>query len=197
MLLVIALGMAAAYGIGFVGNCQQLLACYTDDYTLPKLVLRPDRLGECSIGMGSQPVLQRILPSGIFRHAVEMKLFRALHRAMLIRAGFEKPRRQETQDWWSDSPTQQAKNRRTYHGLKRSALYITNGLVAELLETVADKEALRVARRYPLAYRGPIYMAAARSPRACQLTETFPLLAIMAYGGGKPPDGIGEVRESV
>ena len=51
-----------------------------------------------------------------------------------------------------------------------------NAMMRQVTDS-ADPEALRVARRFPLAMRWPIYSTGVRSQRVLQLAEAFPLLA--------------------
>ena len=55
------------YGIGFVGNCQQLTArhSHNPNYELPKLIVRPDRLEEAG---KQRQVYQCVFRHSAFRH---------------------------------------------------------------------------------------------------------------------------------
>ena len=83
-------------------------------------------------------------------------------------------------DNWTTDTKQQARNRGIYHGLRRLSLHVINDLIGKAIE-VADADAVKAARRFTFAHRERIYRAAALSPRALQLTETFPVLAMAVY----------------
>jgi hypothetical protein len=139
------------------------------------VIYRPDRLDECRI----YPVLQQIPRLGRpWSHFSEERIADQLLTALLARAGFERESWHQggSSAWWSDIPTIQNANRRRYHGLRRTAVTITNKLIRQAL-TAAPAEALKLARRFDLKKRFDVYKAITRSPRMMQLTEVFPLLA--------------------
>jgi hypothetical protein len=117
----------------------------------------------------------------LIRRQVEEKIRAEVFRCLRERAGF--PRQclsyGKVFDWWSDTPSGKAKNRRLYYALKHRSNRMTNSIIAKLLE-VADPGALRIARRFPPTYRFDIYRHAARSQRFLQVAKTFPLLAVRA-----------------
>jgi hypothetical protein len=141
------------------------------------VIYRPDRLDECS--NYDCAVLQQIPRLGVpWSHFSEERIVNLLLTALLARAGFQRESWQPAGPgaWWSDIPTIQNANRRRYHGLRRTAVAITNKLIRQAL-TAAPAEALKLARRFPLKKRFKVYRAITRSPRMMQLAEVFPLLA--------------------
>jgi hypothetical protein len=139
------------------------------------VVYRPDRLDECH----GRAVLQQIPRLGRpWSHFSEERIADQLLTALLARAGFKRESWQPAGlgAWWSDIPTIQNANRCRYHGLRRTAIAITNKLIRQAL-TAAPAEALKLARRFPLKKRFEVYRAITGSPRMMQLTEVFPLLA--------------------
>jgi hypothetical protein len=139
------------------------------------VVYRPDRLDECH----ARAVLQQIPRLGRpWSYFSEERIADQLLTALLARAGFKREGWQPAGPgaWWSNVPTIQNANRRRYHGLRRTALAITNKLIRQAL-TAAPTEALKLARRYPLNKRFDVYKAITTSPRMMQLAEVFPLLA--------------------
>jgi hypothetical protein len=58
---------------------------------------------------------------------------------------------------------------------------VINDLIGKALEEAADADAVRAARRFTFEHREDIYGASALSHRALQLTETFPVLALLIY----------------
>jgi hypothetical protein len=81
---------------------------------------------------------------------------------------------------------QQTRNRQIYHGLRCGSLHIVNKLIGQALEEAADPIALKVARRFGFRHREIIYRTGARSLRALQLGETFPVLALVIYCDDMP-----------
>jgi hypothetical protein len=158
------------YGIG----------CQTDDWH-GALLLRPDRLD----GDTRRAALQMITGGfrrGPFQHTLEDLFRREIHHAMLRRDGLPWPLAQEFADaWWSTDPAQQERNRRRYHGTRLASLAVINRLLREAL-VVADQEALRQARRFPIHVRNDIYRYAAKSRRALQSAEAFPAIALLLSG---------------
>jgi hypothetical protein len=150
------------------------------------LILRPDRLD------GTKPrnaVLQKItggVRRAIFRNSIEARLRQLIHHEALRRAGLPWPP-PSGQRWWSADKKQQTRNRGTYHGLRLLSLSIINNLIGKALEGAADADAVRAARRFSFWHRECIYRAGARSRRALQLTETFPVLAAMIYSNCQLP----------
>jgi hypothetical protein len=151
------------------------------------LILRPDWFPD------SKPrgaVLQKITGGfrrGLFMCSHEEELRRFIHHEALNRAGLRWP---PTQDpalrWWSADKKQQARNRGTYHGLRQLSLHVVNHLIGAALEAAADADAVKAARRFTFKHRESIYRAAALSRPALQLTDTFPVLALMIYSGHQP-----------
>jgi hypothetical protein len=68
-----------------------------------------------------------------------------------------------------------------FHGLRLLSVKITNRLVRQALIEAAEPDALKLARRFHFTNRYSIYRKAAVSPRALQLAETFPALAVAIY----------------
>src|SRR5262245_18014056 len=146
------------------------------------LILRPDML---QVGkMHGDAVLQKI--TGGFRHGMftnsrEEKLRRVIHHEALFRAGLPWPPWGKGIKYWSRDKKQQDRNRQIYHGLRRRSLHIINKLIDIALQEAADPDALKVARRFRFRHRELIYCAGAKSRRALQLAETFPVLALAVY----------------
>jgi PcfJ-like protein len=147
-------------------------------------MLRPDmlHLGKQS-PFGSFAVLQKITGGfrhGMFTHSHEERLRQVIHHEALIRAGLPWPPTLEL-PYWSRDKKQQHRNRQIYHGLRRGSLHSINKLISVALQEAADPDALKVARRFPFRYRELIYCAGARSLRAMQLAQAFPVLALAVY----------------
>jgi hypothetical protein len=148
------------------------------------LILRPDmlHLGKQS-PFGSFAVLQKITGGfrhGMFTHSHEEGLRQVIHHEALICAGLPWPPTLEL-PYWSRDKKQQHRNRQIYHGLRRGSLHTVNKLISVALREAADPDALKVARRFPFRYRELIYRAAAKSRRALQLADAFPVLALAVY----------------
>jgi hypothetical protein len=160
-----------------------------DTYRTPhvgNLILRPEMLQfgkRCHYG--SFAVLQKITGGfrhGMFTHSHEERLRQVIHHEALIRAGLPWPPPNDRKRWWSSDKTQQDRNRRIYHGLRLQSLHVINKLIGIALQEAADQGVLKVARRFAIRYREPIYRAGAKSRRALQLAEAFPVLALAVYG---------------
>jgi hypothetical protein len=150
-------------------------------------VTRPDRVAALleSIDGGqrgwlSHPVLQPIPRLRFFKGSTEDLMADALLTALLARSGITRLRT-GARAWWSDSPAEQAANRRRYHAYKRQAVCIVNSLVRQAL-AAGNKDALRAARRFPEHVRWRVYVVTANSPRMLQLADTFPLLLCRIVG---------------
>jgi PcfJ-like protein len=152
------------------------------------LILRPDMLHlgkQCHYG--SFAVLQKI--TGGFRHGMftrshEERLRQVIHHEALIRAGLPWPPPDERRRgviYWSRDKKQQDRNRQIYHGLRRGSLHVINKLISIALQEAAAPDALKVARRFPFYHREGIYRAGAKSLRAMQLAQAFPVLALAVY----------------
>jgi hypothetical protein len=147
----------------------------------PSLILRPDRLDG-----GLKPhraVLQKIIGGfrrGPFMRSHEERIRQFIHHQALERAGLPWPNNGPSR-WWSSDKKQQARNRGIYHGLRQLSLCVINDLIGKALEEAADAEAVKAARRFTFEHREDIYRASALSNRALQLTETFPVLALLIY----------------
>ena len=125
---------------------------------------------------------------GMFTYLTEEKLRRVIHHEALFRAGLPwPPQWGKGIKYWSRDKKQQDRNRQIYHGLRRRSLHIINQLVGVALQEAADPVALKVARRFPFYYRELIYRAGAKSRRALQLAEAFPVLAVAVYCPGVIP----------
>ena len=152
------------------------LAIWLDDngtHRQTSVIYRPDRLDESSI----DAVLQQIPRLGVpWSHFSEARIADQLLTALLARAGFTREFAMPALRWWSDVPAIQDANRRRYHGLRRTAIAITNNLIRQAL-AAAPAEALNLTRRFDLGKRFSVYKAITRSPRLMQLAEIFPLLA--------------------
>ncbi len=149
------------------------------------LILRPDLL----LGNEQRPhvpaVLQKI--TGGFRHGMfanfrEERLRQVVHHEALRRAGLPWPPPDSLRiRYWSTDKKKQVRNRQIYHGLRRGSLCIINKLIGQAIEEAADPIALKIARRFGFKHRETIYRAGARSRRASQVAETFPVLAFVIY----------------
>ena len=118
----------------------------------------------------------------MFTRSREERLRQIIHHEALIRAGLPWPRPDDRKRWWSSDKTQQDRNRWIYHGLRLQSLHVINKLIGIALQEAANSDALKVARRFRFCHREPIYRAGAKSRRALQLAETFPVLALAVYG---------------
>jgi hypothetical protein len=179
------------YGIGVADSYDyeaHAWACGVEDltcedhYSCPaSLILRPDRLsGSRKWRKGA--VLQKIAGGfrrGPFMRSHEEGLRQFIHHKALNRAGLPWP--PDNERWWSSDKKRQAHNRGIYHGLRQFSLCVINDLIGKALEEAADTEAVRAARRFTFDVREEIYRAGAISRRALQLTETFPVLALLIY----------------
>jgi len=133
---------------------------------------------------GSFAVLQKITGGfrhGMFTHSREERLRQFVHHEALIRAGLPWPPPNEDIKYWSRDKKQQDRNRQIYHGLRRGSLHTINKLIDIALQEAADPDALKVARRFRFCHRELIYRAGAKSRRAWQLAEAFPVLALAVY----------------
>ena len=161
------------YGVGTVG-----LTGTDAEYFNYQLPLRPDTLDGTERPYG-QTAYHAIPDLPLFRKITERSLITNLVWAMQARAGFPHRQHHPNCSWWSDDPEQQLANRRSYWGRKRMAWAIVNALINEAIETAAPSEAIKATRRFALRARPAIYKAAARSRYALQLTDTFPVLALL------------------
>jgi hypothetical protein len=176
------------YGIGISVDREMLeIACgfHSEDSLPPALILRPDALPEIDDQYrgGGVPVLQKI--TGGFRHGLfancrEEWFRRIIHYRMLYTAGLPWPPHDRVR-YWSADKTQQARNRQIYHGLRCSSLAVINKLIGAAIEAAANPDAIKLARRFTFRDRYPIYCATARSTRALQFPETFPVSARRIY----------------
>lgn len=177
------------YGVGITEeNDLEALAwaCGVDplyvQHTPPPLILRPDRF-EFSEPRGGDAALQMI--TGGFRHGpfvrcIEEKLRSHIHHEALQRAGLPWPP-PEPHKYWSADKTEQDRNRKIYHGLRRLSLSIINQMICGVIEAAADPVAIRAARRFPFSYRQQLYRASAQNLRALQFADVFPLAALAIY----------------
>jgi hypothetical protein len=148
---------------GIVGRCLG----YNDQPRVEKLILRPGRVDETNCDLAA---LQKIKLRGPFRDMVEEDFREIIFRGMCERAGLQHGLCHG--HWGSDDPAEQKRNRQKYHGLKRCSLLTINYLINEAL-AVADQDALKQARRFPLHARMAIYRYALTSQRAAQVIEAF------------------------
>jgi hypothetical protein len=156
------------------------------DFDRPEnLILRPDRFDG---GNPRQAVLQKIIGGfrrSIFKHSIEESFRQVIHHEALRRAGLPWPPPYDDR-WWSSDKKQQARNRGRYHGLRLLSLTVINDLIGQVIEKAADADAIKAARRFPFRDRLQMYRAAARSRRALQLMDTFPLLATIIFNTYQP-----------
>jgi hypothetical protein len=187
------------YGVGLSGGYPFNKAPFGEeaeniirpDLRFRPLILRPDVLVEggahrLKYGTGNS-TLQMIPPRRLFagyEPTLEDRFQAVIERGLLHRHGvyvsgghgpalFEftaglstEARRQFWQKYW---------------GIRRMSRRVTNRLVNRVLEHAADRDALRIARRYHFRYRQALYQQIVLNPRAEQLAEVFPLLAIAVY----------------
>jgi PcfJ-like protein len=155
----------------------------------PNLILRPDMLQPFGKHQRPSAVMQKITGGfrlGMFTGSREERLRQFIHHEALIRAGLPWPYSHGMGiKYWSRDKKQQDRNRQIYHGLRLGSLHVINKLIDRVLREAADQDALKVARRFAFrhGYRESIYRAGAKSRRALQLAETFPVLALAVYGG--------------
>lgn len=168
------------YGIGIAKGAE------VDRYDVAKILLRPDRLDEESRGQTIYQMITGGFRHGMFTRTSEEILRKAVHRAMLWRVGLCWPPRDfengQQIRYWSSDKAQQTRNRQIFHGLRLRSLSVINGLIGHAMDAAAHSESVIQARRFRFAYRQTIYEAGARSRRALQLVEVFPVLALAIYG---------------
>ena len=174
------------YGIGVAKDAE------VDDRPRD-LILRRDRLPELETCLSGYPILQMItggFQHGMFKRVKEEHLRQVIHHEMLRRAGLPWPPPESPnghyERFWSSDPRAQLRNRQIYHGLRLGSLSVINKLIGQVLEEAANREAVKVARRFRFKYRYNIYRATALSPRALQLAVTFPALAFAIFGDSCP-----------
>jgi hypothetical protein len=150
------------------------------------IILRPDRFRDDDVPVPFyNPALQKIV-GDLHQQTREDFLRSAIHREALKRAGLQLlSSGRAPKNWWSSSEKRQERNRGIYYQLRRTSFDVINNLIGEALE-VADKEALKAARRFAIGYRESIYRIASFSKRALQLTDTFPTLAVAIYTDNYP-----------
>jgi hypothetical protein len=103
-----------------------------------------------------------------------------------IWAGILKRLGLEEYEYWSVSyRIRTVEECRKYHGSREAARLVVNRLIHKALEQAADPDALSLARRFVPNVRYDIYRAVARSIRARQLAEIFPVLALHIFAGPK------------
>ena len=167
-------------------SCGVELDPFTFEGSPAALILRPDWFADNS---PRGAVLQKIAGGfrrGPFMRSHEERLRQFIHHEALNRNGLPWPPQhlspgERAGVWWSTDKQQQARNRGIYHGLRQLSLHVVNHLIGAALETAADADAVKAARRFTFKHRESIYRAAALSRRALQLTETFPVLALAIY----------------
>ena len=155
--------------------------------------------GSSSYSFRPYPVFQKIAGGfrrGPFMHSSEEALRKVIHHWALERAGLSWPPHGDTR-WWSANEDEQARNRRTYHGLRLGSVSVINKLIERALVEAAHIGALRLARRFCFRSRLAIYQAGARSARALQLAETFPVLAHRIYCQFPYSVSRGQAKEAV
>src|SRR5262245_8844633 len=143
------------------------------------LITRPDRVVDTGGGafIAKDRCALQPIPRPRFCRTVENDLVQMLHKTMAHRHGLVEG---EYKTWrsWSDAPDPK-RARQIYHGLKIKSLQIVNSLIRKAL-LVADQNALKAARRFPIRYRAKLYRAFCQyGERAIQLTDTFPVLAVV------------------
>jgi hypothetical protein len=138
------------------------------------VIYRPDHLDEQSYSWTALHSVPN-MSGWLWGRCAESIIANHLLTEMLAKKGLD--RQQAQPNWWSSDPVAQGDNRRMFHGLKRSALAVTNALVRRAL-TSAPPDARKMARRFPISRRWKVYRSVARSQRMLQLADVFPLLAV-------------------
>jgi PcfJ-like protein len=171
-------------GIYGIGLCKEA----DIDVRPEDLILRRDHLTESKKYNFVRPVLQMIAGGfrhGMFSHTSEEHFRQVIHHGMLRRAGLAWPPPEcgsPKGRYWSSDRRLQIRNRQIYHGLRKGSLSIVNRLIGQALEESADREAVKLARRFKFHYRYDIYCAASLSPRVLQIVVAFPALALAIFG---------------
>lgn len=89
------------------------------------------------------------------------------------------------------------KENKHYMALRSEAFKTFNGMWKRVVNEAADKEALIIARRFPVDVRFLIYEKCCESKKFAQLTQTFPLLAIVSsFGAGQICNEVYEMIEA-
>lgn len=73
------------------------------------------------------------------------------------------------------------KFRQHFFGMQALARKKLNWAISKCIDECADKDAIKIARRYNVNLRSNIYAACCKSVRAKQICETFPVLAAEIY----------------
>jgi PcfJ-like protein len=167
------------YGVGIVEVADRRVLQIAGE-GLPTLILRPDALAENANGVAALQRSTGGFRRGPFMRSIEERLRSVIHHRMLHTAGLPWPP-QHRVSWWSTDKERQARNRQIYHGLRCGSLGIVNKLIGAAIEEAANPDAIKMARRFTFRLRYDIYCATARSTRALQLAETFPVLARAIY----------------
>jgi len=171
------------YGFGVIGG---------DDDSKYNIVTRPDLVKPLAY---PSSIAYQMIPArvgGVFSHTFEGKIVKNLHNIILHRAGVPTDRH-----WGEKTDPVYHQWLKTYHATKRSAHRIVNKLISQALNVV-NTDALRVARRYPLAYRANLYHAfCCFGVRAMQIAETFPVAAVLAFTGEWSPGEVSVKQEEL
>ena len=153
-----------------------------------RLILRPDKI---EAPIDEFCALQRV-PWSRFCGTIEGNLVDTVHRGMYAR--HDQISADDQWPPWSESSDPKLEWR-IWYGLRRSALKIANNLIGHVLE-VADPRALKAARRFPMMFRIGLYNAFCRyGERAIQLSEAFPLLAVILFSDRWGLEGGEESRQ--
>lgn len=121
------------------------------------------------------PSYQRINPKRLFYKTTEYILVDLLHRELLHKINFP----------FNEAFDKKTPNRipllKIFYGKKSFAMRVINNYIAKSLE-VADQQALKIARRFPITYRSDLYNSFCYyGERVMQLAETFPILALLIF----------------
>src|SRR5262245_3085037 len=120
-----------------------------------RLVTRPDRAVERGRMSHDWCALQPV-PRPRFCHTVEGDLVQILLRSMMGQHGLLEDNGYNVRS--SSTAPDPNRARQVYHGLKLKSLKIVNALIRKALD-IADQNALKAARRFPIRYRAELYTA--------------------------------------
>lgn len=137
------------------------------------IITRPDKITltehYCS------PSYQRINHKRRLCRTTEYELLELLHTELLEKINFP------INEAFDEKNPNRIPLLKIYYGKKSFAMRLINHYIAKSLE-VADQQALKIARRFPIRYRSDLYNSFCYyGERAMQLAETFPILALLIF----------------
>jgi hypothetical protein len=164
------------YGLGTVADYTCCDNCGVAGIQWRKggsIILRPDRIDELEdvdelVASRSNSVLQPIPIHGPFARVREGRFRELVHSRIRERKGLTGHPLHQPERFDGDL--------KIWHGTHQASTKIINRLVRQVIEQAADPTAIKMARRFGLSSREPIYRRASRSHRFLQLLEVFPLL---------------------